>query len=127
REDIAYIVEGIRPINDGGYESYTIGLYAAAEMANESIRRVLTPAEGVFYVDALVLENELYLLSTEAQGARYVMRLEKTADLQQWETVVEFTAEAPASAFEFLDGFFYFGLGGAGPSSGGVYRMTDLP
>jgi len=99
-----------------------IGVFAATEMRDGGIRRILDLGAGWEPRDLVVAGEELYVLSVSPAGNRFRSRVDVTRDLSEWSAVADFTADAPAFSVEVLDGYLYVGLGGAHRSSGNIYR-----
>jgi len=99
-------------------------LFAATEFESGMIEQVQVPA-GLLPRDLLVIQDTLYLLTTELSGDAYETGIYRTTDLDRWEEVVAFKFMAPAYSFEYLQGHIYVGFGGESPASGCIYRLQS--
>jgi hypothetical protein len=103
-----------------------IGAFAATEMEDGKIRRILDLGADWEPRDLVVAGDRLYVLSVSTTEAGFRSRVDVTRDLDEWTLAADLVADAPAFSIEVLAGYLYVGLGGAYPSSGSIYR-TRLP
>lgn len=99
-----------------------VGIYKAQSMSQSDIQRLTFLQEDEKPYDILVHEGTIYVLASSGGGSSYTMKVYASTDLSHWEEKISFSAHAPAYSFEYLDGYFYFGLGGDNPHSGDIYR-----
>ncbi|MFC2081557.1 glycoside hydrolase TIM-barrel-like domain-containing protein [Candidatus Bipolaricaulota bacterium] len=98
-------------------------LFAATQLKPGMIEQVQMPHPGQAPRDLLVLEDTLYLLTTQESGDTFETGIYRTSDLSNWEEVEAFEFDAPAYSFEHLGGYIYIGFGGEGSGSGCIYRL----
>ena len=92
----------------------SIGFYVKPHMGI-SPRSVRFPDDQAIGEDALLLEDELYVLANAKGTAhRFKIYVYKTSGKQhpyRWQEVLQFQSPNKARAFEYDNGTFYFGLG----------------
>jgi hypothetical protein len=98
---------GAATYNDHQY--YPIGLYRASSL--NYIQQI--PLESGFLPwDVMVRDGVAYVLSARQDTAnQFTIRVQKSVNLRNWDTLLEFTRPSFARSFEFLKGDFYFGMG----------------
>jgi hypothetical protein len=126
---------GSETYNDHQY--YPIGLYRASSL--NYVKQI--PLESGFLPwDVMVRDRTAYVLSARQKAPnQFIIRVQKSVDLLNWNTIVEFTRPSFARSFEYLKGDFYFGMGiewqddtqtsnftflGSPEESGNIYRLS---
>ena len=63
------------------------------------------------YLDMIVIDDELYVLTATGSSGSYTTAVYKTKDLSTFTKVLEFEAETYMISMEYVDGTFVFGAG----------------
>jgi hypothetical protein len=118
------------------HQHFPIGLYRASSL--NFVRQI--PLEfGFIPWDVMVKGRVAYVLSARQDAPQqFTIRVQKSPDLLNWETVLEFKRPAFARSFERINDDFYFGMGiewrqesqapqftflGSPEESGKIYRI----
>jgi hypothetical protein len=98
---------GATTYNDHQY--YPIGLYRASSL--NYIRQI--PLESGFLPwDVMVQEGMAYVLSARQDNSQqFTIRIQKSTNLLNWQTLLEFKRPSFARSFEKIKDDFYFGMG----------------
>jgi hypothetical protein len=119
------------------HQHYPIGLYRASSL--NYVKQI--PLESGFLPwDVMVRDGTAYVLSAQQKAPnQFIIRVQKSVNLLNWSTVLEFTRPSFARSFEYLKGDFYFGMGieweddtqasnftflGSPEESGNIYRIS---
>jgi len=82
--------------------------------------------------DIITRNDECYILVRSSSGQSSKGFIYSSSDLNTWTEIAEFCVPAPPCSFEYMDGFFYVGLGdcwGSNPNtwsnieSGSIYKI----
>jgi hypothetical protein len=88
------------------------GLFAANSLEEGAVdvRRLELPADGRPW-DLIVRDGRLYVLLGSPVDDGHLVRVLASDDLEDWTELLRFHASTFARSFEYLDGYWYFGLG----------------
>jgi len=124
---LVYSVWGMYPGSSHKWNASGIALYAATDLLERDIERLQIPAEDTYIEDLIVVDSLLIALVYQHVGDGYKTLVFATEDFVSWREVFSFSAVTYASAIEYLDGYFYLGLGGAALNTGDLYRFPASP
>jgi hypothetical protein len=111
-----------------GFQQIPFGLYRATEVTQA--QPIALPVAGLAPMDLLLGADGLaYVLGQTGAAGSYTNYVFASADLANWSEVLRFPAATFARSFEYLGGYWYFGLGTTrqelSAASGELWRVYD--
>ncbi|BAZ43112.1 hypothetical protein NIES4102_01080 [Chondrocystis sp. NIES-4102] len=108
RSGTVYI--GGKSHNDHQYIPFGVFYAADLRSGKVNVRQLPMPTNTKAW-DLLIHNDVLYVLLENNQQNKTEVKVIATTDMQQWQTILQFSAPTFARSFEILNGDFYFGLG----------------
>lgn len=123
-------------VNGGDNEPHPNGLYQIVEDGSSNISQAVSTAKPIILPnnalarDTLVSGSTFYVLATVGTAPNVVNYVYSSADAVNWTEVMHFSSDTFARSFEYLNGDFYFGLGGdvnaSTNSTGNILRLKSV-